>query len=144
MEAVIDSRAAAGLVKHFNAIQKYVPLRPIRTEADYDAAVVSLNALLDAGAGDESHALANLAATVGELIGDYDDAHYPAQQVSALDMLRHLMEAHGIRQGELPEVGSQGVVSEVLRGKRELNLRQVRALAKRFSVPASVFVDPAS
>lgn len=143
METLIDQRVAADLVKHFNAIQKHVPLRPIRTASDYAAAVASLNALLDAGAGDEAHPLANLAATLGELIGDYDDAHYRAERVAAVDMLGHLMEAHGLKQGDLPEIGSQGVVSEVLRGRRELNLRQIRALAQRFSVPASVFVEEA-
>ena len=141
MEALIDQRAAADLVKHFNALQRHVPLRPIRNGKDYDTAVTSLNGLLDAGAGDEDHALADLAATLGELIGDYDEAHYAAKPVGAVDMLRHLMEAHSLKQSELPEIGSQGVVSEVLRGHRELNLRQIRALAKRFSVPASVFVE---
>jgi HTH-type transcriptional regulator / antitoxin HigA len=47
----------------------------------------------------------------------------------------------GLRQGDLPEVGSQGVVSEVLAGKRALNLRQVQALAHRFGVPMEVFAD---
>ncbi len=54
-------------------------------------------------------------------------------------MARHqhagLMEEHGLRQSDLPEIVSQGVVSEVLAGKRRLNLRQVQALAARFSVP---------
>jgi HTH-type transcriptional regulator/antitoxin HigA len=50
-------------------------------------------------------------------------------------VLAFLMQSHGLRQSDLPEVGSQGVVSEVLAGKRELNLRQVTALAKRFRVP---------
>jgi HTH-type transcriptional regulator/antitoxin HigA len=50
------------------------------------------------------------------------------------------MQEHGLRQSELPEVGSQGVVSEVLAGKRQLNARQIAALAKRFAVPAEVFL----
>jgi HTH-type transcriptional regulator/antitoxin HigA len=50
------------------------------------------------------------------------------------------MEQHGLRQGDLTEVGSQGVVSEILTGKRELNLRQVRALAARFSVSPATFI----
>ena len=141
MEALIDRRAVADLTRHFNAIRKHVPLHPIRSEADYESAVASLNGLLDAGAGDETHPLADLAATLGELVGDYDDAHYAAAPVAAVDVLQHLMEAHGLKQGDLPEIGSQGVVSEVLRGLRELNLRQIRALASRFSVPVSVFVD---
>ena len=140
MEALIDSRAAAELARHFNAIQELVPLRPIRSEEDYDAAVSALNALLDAGGADESHPVAVLAETLGELIADYDDEQYPAEPLAAALVLQHLMEAHGIRQADLPEIGSQGVVSEILRGRRELNLRQVRALAKRFSVPASVFL----
>lgn len=140
METVIDRRAAAGLVKHFNAIQRFVPLHPIRSSQEYEAAVSSLNGLLDAGAADEHNPLAALAQTLGELIADYDDAHFAAEPVPAAEMLRHLMEAHGLRQGDLPEIGSQGVVSEVLRGKRELNLRQVRELAKRFSVSPSVFL----
>ncbi|MDP3423577.1 MAG: hypothetical protein Q8S32_07420 [Burkholderiaceae bacterium] len=40
----------------------------------------------------------------------------------------------------LPDIGSQGVVSEILAGKRELNLRQVRALAQRFAVSPATFV----
>ena len=55
-------------------------------------------------------------------------------------MLRFLMEEHGLTQADLLEVGSQGVVSEILRGKRELNVRQIRALAKRFHVSPAVFV----
>ena len=60
------------------AISQHVPLHPIRTEQEYEAAVSSMNRLLDAGAADEVHPLADLVATLGELIGDYDAAHYPA------------------------------------------------------------------
>ncbi len=31
------------------------------------------------------------------------------------------MEQHGLKQGDMPDIGSQGVVSELLSGKRELN-----------------------
>ena len=142
MDAVIDRQAAEDLAQHFVAISKHVPLRPIRTAVDYDAAVASLNALLDAGAADEKHPLADLAATLGELIGDYDDAHYPAKNVRPSEMLRFLMNQQGLKQADLAEeLGSQGIVSEVLNGKRELNLRQMRALAARFGVPVAAFVD---
>ena len=48
---------------------------------------------------------------------------------AAVELLRELMAEHGIRQSDLPEVGTQSVVSEVLAGKRGLNLRQVKALS---------------
>jgi len=144
MEAVTDRQAAVDLIGHFEAISKHVPLRPVRTEEGYDIAVAALNNLLDAGAADEAHPLADLAATLGELIGDYDDAHYPAKDVAPSEMLRFLMDQHGLKQTDLAEeLGSQGVVSEVLNGKRELNLRQMRALAGRFSVSVAAFVDGA-
>ena len=142
---LIDSEIVADLTLHVAAISKHVPLRPIRTEHDYDAAVASMNRLLDAGAADEAHPLADLAATLGELIGDYDAVNYPATDVAPRAVLRALMDQQGLTQSELAhELGSQGVVSEILSGKREMNLRQMRALAVRFSVPATAFVGGAS
>jgi len=52
-------------------------LTPPSTEAEYNALVESLDALLDAGASDEFHPLATLAAMVGDLVSAYEQAHYP-------------------------------------------------------------------
>lgn len=128
------------ITAHYRALDAKVPLRPIRNRKDYARAVSAMNALLDAGAADESHPLADLAATLGELIGEYDARQFPVPDVSGRRMLRFFMEQHGLTQSELPEIGSQGVVSEILSGKRELNVRQVRALARRFGVAADAFV----
>jgi HTH-type transcriptional regulator/antitoxin HigA len=49
------------------------------------------------------------------------------------------MEQPVLSQADLPEIGSQSVVSEVLRGKRELNVRQIRALSRRFHVSPDAF-----
>ena len=145
MEDLIDRDVVAELTVHVAAIAKHVPLRPIRSEHDYDAAVASMNRLLDAGAADEAHPLADLVATLGELIGDYDAVHYRATDVAPRTVLRALMDQQGLTQSELAhELGSQGVVSEILSGKREMNLRQMRALAARFSVPVTAFVGGAS
>ena len=128
------------ITAHYRALDAKVPLRPIRNPKDYARAVSAMNALLDAGAADEAHPLSGLAATLGELIGDYDARHFPLPEVSGRAMLRFLMHQHGLTQAALPEVGSQGVVSEILSGKRELNLRQVRALARRFGIAADAFL----
>jgi HTH-type transcriptional regulator / antitoxin HigA len=103
-------------------------------------AVGAMNALLDAGAADESHPLAGLAATLGELIGEYDAGQFPVPDLPGREVLRFLMQQQGLTQSDLPEIGSQGVVSEILSGKRELNARQVRALAQRFGVGADAFL----
>ena len=116
------------------------PLLIIRDETEYDAAVERMNELLDEIGTDESHPLYTLLDTLGTLIQAYEEEHYPIPEVNGAEVLRFLMDEHGLTQSDLPEVGSQGVVSEILNGKRELNVRQIRVLAERFNVSASAFV----
>lgn len=116
------------------------PLLSLRNEQEYDRAVERLNRLLDEVGTDEQHPLYTLLDTLGTLIHAYEEEHHPIPECSGVDILRFLMEEHDLTQSDLPEIGSQGVVSEILRGKRELNVRQIRALAKRFHVSPGVFV----
>ncbi len=126
-----------GLQRHWAAIS---PLLSLRNEHDYDRAVERLNSLLDEVGMDEAHPLYTLLDTLGTLMHAYEEQHHPMPECHGGDVLRFLMEEHGLTQSELPQIGSQGVVSEVLRGKRDLNVRQVRALAKRFHVSPAVFI----
>ncbi len=116
------------------------PLLTIRNEREYDQAVNRLNNLLDEIGDDERHPQYELLDTLGTLIQAYEATHYPVPECSALDSLRFLIEEHGVMFDDLPEVGSRDVVIEVLNGRQELNLRQVRALARRFHVSPSVFI----
>jgi len=127
----------ADLKTHWPTIR---PLLTIRNEREYDRAVKLLNELLDEIGTNERHPLYSFMDTLGTLIEAYEEEHYPVPASSGADMLRYLMEEHSLSQSDLSEIGSQGVVSEVLNGKRELNIRQVRALAKRFHVSPAVFV----
>ena len=112
----------------------------IRSEADYDRAVLALNELLDEVGADDQHPLHDLLDTLGTVITAYEAEHLKLPDVRGSEVLAHLMAEHDLRQADLPEVGSQGVVSEILSGKRELNVRQIRALAERFGVSTAVFV----
>ena len=128
------------LTTHLCALADRVPLGPIRTPEAYEAAVSAMSGLLQAGAGDEDHPLAPLLDLLGARIGDYDDAHHRLADVPPAETLRLLMDQHGVRQGDLPDIGSQGVVSEILSGRRALNLRQIRRLAERFHVAPATFL----
>ena len=116
------------------------PLLTIRNEHEYNAAVKRLNELLDEIGDNEKHPLYSLLDTLGTLIHAYEEEHYPIPDATGADVLRFLMDEHGLTQSDLPEVGSQGVVSEILNGKRELNVRQIRSLAHKFGVSSAVFV----
>lgn len=126
--------------KHCEALCAALPLNVIRNEDEYELAIEKLNDLLDAGGANENHPLALVVHQLGEAIAAYEGIHHPLPVLPPNEMLRYLMEEHGIKQGDLKEVGSQGVVSEILAGKRRLNARQISALAKRFEVPGDVFL----
>lgn len=111
-----------------------------RSEAEYDAAVAQLDALVNEIGDHPNNPRYRLIETLGALIAAYDHEHYPVTDISSIQALGHLMKAHGLRQGDLPEIGSQGVISEILAGRRQLNVRQIRALGKRFNVDPSVFI----
>lgn len=128
------------LLPAWQAFRQATDIGPIRNEAHYDAMSAVLDALWDETAGDEGHPLWELCELVGDLVHDYETQHHPQPEASGLDALRYLMQEHGLRQGDLSEIGSQGVVSEILAGRRELNLRQVRALSERFGVTPSTFI----
>ncbi len=125
------------LHQHWTALS---PLLSIRNEHEYDLAVERLNHLLDEVGTDEQHPLYTLLDILGTLIHAYEEQHHPMPECSGVDVLRFLMDEHGLTQSDMPEVGSQGVVSDIFRGKRELNVRQIRALAQRFQVSPAVFI----
>lgn len=116
------------------------PFFVIQTENDYDRAVEQLNGLLDEVGTDEAHPLYTFLDTLGTLIHAYEERHYRLPSATGAEVLRFLLDEHDLRQADLPEIGSQGVVSEILSGKRELNVRQIRLLAERFGVSPAVFI----
>ncbi|ENG9364537.1 helix-turn-helix domain-containing protein [Pseudomonas aeruginosa] len=115
-------------------------LTPPQTKADYDELVDALDELLDQIGEFEGHPLAGLAARMGDIISAYDAEHYQIPAAPGHEVLRFLMQEHGLHQDDLPEVGPQSVASEILAGRRQLNVRHIRALAGRFNVPADVFL----
>ncbi|MFZ3185260.1 MAG: helix-turn-helix domain-containing protein [Pseudomonas sp.] len=131
----------SALIKQASEHWRYVAplLSKPANEEDYDALVEALDELLVIVGDDEDHSLASLAAHMGDLLEAYDESHRPMPRASAVEVLRYLMQEHGLTQAELPEIGAQSVISEILGGKRKLNVRHIRALSERFGVPADVF-----
>ena len=99
-----------------------------------------LDELIDEVGNDEKHPLASLMETIGLLISKYEEENYPVKESNGITVLKELMVEHSLNQTDLKEIGSQGVVSEILNGKRELNIRQIKLLSKRFSVSPAVFI----
>ena len=111
-----------------------------RSEEQYERLISFLDEVVDVVGEDESHPLASLMETLGTLVATYEARNVQEIEGDAVEALRTLMAEHGLKQSDLQEVGSQGVVSEILSGRRKLNVRQIEALAERFKVSPGVFI----
>ncbi len=107
---------------------------------DYNKLVSLLDGVIDEVGENETHQLASLMETLGSLVEAYETMHVKEPEGNSIETLKNLMAEHGLKQTDLKEIGSQGVVSEVLKGKRSLNIRQVKALSEKFHVSPAVFM----
>ncbi|HET53632.1 MAG TPA: helix-turn-helix domain-containing protein [Ignavibacteria bacterium] len=126
-------------VKVWATVSKLVST--IHTERHYNRAVKMLEQLIDEVNEKSDRVKESLIDTLGTLIKDYEDRNITEPKEDPIGVLKYLLEEQGLTQSDLNEIGSQGVVSEILNGKRQLNLRQVVALSKKFSVSPSVFIE---
>jgi HTH-type transcriptional regulator/antitoxin HigA len=116
-----------------------VAIRPIRTDADFDAAVVRISELVSSMPGtpdfDELEVLSTLAET-------YDKRFRPNQdEPPPLQVIQFVMEQRGLTPQDLTiYFGSQSRVSDFLAGKRHLTLEQIRRLSLAFSIPAGMLI----
>jgi len=129
-------------------LEKVIPLWPQISEIlsvphndeHYQKLIYLLNSLIDEIGENENHSLAGLMETIGNLIETYEKNNFSINESEPSELLQELMAENNLSQKDLPEIGSQGVVSEVLNGKRNLNVRQIKLLASRFNVSPSVFL----
>ena len=112
----------------------------IHSKEQYDYSVKMLDELFDKVKENENLNIDSLIDTLGTLIKDYEDRNIPEPEGDPIGCLKYLMKEHNLKQSDLKEIGSQGVVSEIIKGKRQLNLRQIKSLSKRFNVSPAVFV----
>ncbi len=109
---------------------------PIRDDAHHAEMLAFVDECFERFGADDAHPVFTLVALVADRIRAYEKRTHPwPERSTPASRLAFLMEQHGLRQCDLPEVGAQSVVSAVLAGKRALNLRQIQALSQRFSVP---------
>ncbi len=121
-----------------NLLARYRP-KIITSEIENDTAIAIAEELEHrASRTPEEEALLELLVT---LIEKFEEEHYPIPESSPLEILLHLMEARDYKQEDLIGViGSRGVTSEVVNGKRSISKAQAKALADFFKVDAGLFI----
>ena len=114
----------------------------IETEEDNEKALAIVERLMDKGENNLSPEEDRLFRLLVRLIEDFEDQAYPMGNLATpLDTLKSLIFEHELKQTDLVDVfGSQGVVSEVLSGKRGLSVNHAKRLAARFNLPVDLFI----
>lgn len=110
------------------------------SKKEYNKIVSLLDLVIDEVGNKENHPLAPLLETLGSLVEAYEKENLKPIDAKPIEVLKFLMEEHNLTQKDMKQLGSQGVVSEILNGKRELNVRQIKELSKRFGVSPAVFI----
>ena len=125
-------------LESWSAVQGLVT--PIKTKKRYKQMLELVESIFDRVGQSKTHPMLPILETISILIEDYEDKELKLPKTSPIAVIEYLMQEHGLNQSELPEIGSQSVVSDVLKSKRKLNLRQIKALAKRFNLTVDTFV----
>jgi HTH-type transcriptional regulator/antitoxin HigA len=132
--AKIDKR------KYGRLLARTLP-RAIKTEAENERALREIERLMDKGEENLSPEEENLLELLTVLVERFEDEHYEIPDAPPSEIIKMLMEERGLRQRDLlPVLGSSGVTSEVITGKRRPSKAQARALADYFHVSPEVFI----
>ena len=125
----------------WSEVIKNIPLSRITTKRQHQIAVKVMEYLIDIVNDNPKHQLNGLLEILEIMVEDYDRIHNQIPTISAAERLKNLMAEHNLKQSDLPEIGSQGVISEIISGKRRINRRQSAFMAKRFNLPENLFLD---
>ena len=127
------------LTQTWHKLQSIVPIHVIYTENEYNQVVETIDRLLDIIQENESHPLYNLLDMLTVLVEDYEKKHYPIPDVMGVDILKYFMDEHQLTLSSFPEIGNEGVISNLLTGKQEFNVDNIRYLSSRFGVSPATF-----
>jgi HTH-type transcriptional regulator / antitoxin HigA len=116
-------------------------LKPIRTRADYKAALVEVERLWGAKSGTPKGDRLDVLAT---LIDAYETRHYPMDPPDPVEAIQFRMEQLGLTRKDLePLIGTRARVAEVMNRKRSLSIDMIRRLHQHLGISADVLIRPA-
>lgn len=114
-------------------------IRPIHTEAEYQAALAQIDSLWDAPDAGEA---ADQLELLSMLVEVYEKQHYPIEAPDPIDFLNYVMETRGLARKDLePYIGPRGRVSDILNRVRPLTLDMIRRLSSGLGLPATVLIQ---
>ncbi len=126
-------------IEHWGHLFPYTHIP--RNESEYEKLLNFVEKLMQVSRHTKDERVTSLLRLIAKNIEEYEICRFSTKQVSPLEMFEFLMEEHNLGQGDLPEIGSQSLVSKILSGERQLTVEHIQKLSKRFSVSSSVFIE---
>ena len=117
-----------------------VGVTSVRTEQDYAQARATIEVLLEEIGDDENHPLADVLDYLSDQVEAYEEERYAIPASEPKEVLRFLMDQHGLKQEDLADCAPQGRVSDILNGRRSISKEIAKKLARRFNVSAALFL----
>ena len=115
-------------------------IRPIKTEADYEAALGEVELLLDAASDTPEADRLDVLVT---LIQAYEAKHFSVPLPDPITAIEYYIESRGLTRRDLEQyIGSRARVSEILNRKRQLTVDMIRRLHAGLGIPAEVLIQP--
>jgi HTH-type transcriptional regulator / antitoxin HigA len=115
-------------------------LKPIRTSAVYEAALVEVERLWGAKAGTPKGDRLDVLPT---LIDAYESSHFPFDRPDPIDAIKLRMEQMGLTRKDLePMIGARARVAEILNRRRSLSIDMIRRLNEQLGIPAEILIQP--
>lgn len=113
----------------------------IETEEENERMLAEVERLMDKGEVSLTPEEGRLLRLMVVLVEDFEGRTYPVRDAAPHEMLRHLMEARGLKQADLlPVFGSRGYTSDIVNGKRGISKEHAKALGEFFHVSPSLFI----
>jgi HTH-type transcriptional regulator/antitoxin HigA len=131
---------AQAILRAWLPFKQLVGVTSVRTEEDYAQARATIEALLDEVGDSEDHPLADVLDYFADQVKAYEDEHFPIPDAQPKEVLRLLMEQHGLKQEDLTDCAPQSRISDMLSGRRSISKAIAKRLAQRFHVRADVFL----
>lgn len=133
MAIILDKKTYGSL------LAAYQP-KIIASEDEYNHTLESIEQMMVRGEEltPEENSLLELLSILVEI---YEDSQFPVEPSSPQNILLHLMDARELKQSDLVGViGSKGIVSEIVNGKRSISKAQAKALGEFFHVSPALFI----
>lgn len=128
------------ILRAWMPFKQLVGVTSVRTEEDYAQARATIDSLLDEVGDNENHPLADVLDYLADQMKAYEDENFRIPEAKPKEVLRLLMEQHGLKQEDLDDCAPQSRISDILSGKRSISKEIAKRLAHRFHVRADVFL----